>query len=155
MHEESARLFIGSVATHFTASLSGDNPPRLVFHFTSPVNPTVATEPGALRMTFSREPASRPGLADSHLREQGDSVCHLQREQWRCGRHGECLYPGDGQFQQRWTHDDYRSHAGRRAELPTPPASRNGIGTRTARSDRDDSHRCPNTGASSRAAILQ
>jgi N-acetylmuramoyl-L-alanine amidase len=60
LHEESARLFIGSVATHFTASLSGNNPPRLVFHFTAPVNPTVATEPGALRMTFSREPLVAP-----------------------------------------------------------------------------------------------
>jgi len=60
LHEESGRLFIGSVATHFTASLSADNPPRLVFHFTAPVNPTVATEPGALRMTFAREPLVAP-----------------------------------------------------------------------------------------------
>jgi N-acetylmuramoyl-L-alanine amidase len=62
LHEESARLFIGSVATHFTASLSmsADSAPRLIFHFTAPVNPTVATEPGALRMTFSREPLVAP-----------------------------------------------------------------------------------------------
>lgn len=60
LHEESGRLFIGSVATHFTASLTADNPPRLVFHFTAPVNPSVATEPGALRMTFSREPVVAP-----------------------------------------------------------------------------------------------
>src|SRR5580658_6267212 len=60
LHEASGRLFIGSVATHFTASLSADNPPRLIFHFTAPVNPTVATEPGALRMTFSREPLVAP-----------------------------------------------------------------------------------------------
>src|ERR1700733_10781255 len=60
LHEESGRLFIGSVATHFTASLTANNPPRLVFHFTAPVNPTVATEPGALRMTFSREPLVAP-----------------------------------------------------------------------------------------------
>ena len=60
LHEESNRLFIGSVATHFTASLSGDNPARLVLHFSSPVNPTVATEPGSLRMTFSREPVVAP-----------------------------------------------------------------------------------------------
>jgi len=60
LHEESGRLFIGSVATHFTASLTADNPPRLVFHFTSPVNPSIATEPGALRMTFSREPLVAP-----------------------------------------------------------------------------------------------
>ena len=44
LHEESGRLFIGSVATHFTA----------------PVNPSVSTEPGALRMTFSREPLVAP-----------------------------------------------------------------------------------------------
>lgn len=60
LHEQSGRLFIGSVATHFTASLSADNPPRLIFHFTAPVNPMVATEPGALRMTFSREPLVAP-----------------------------------------------------------------------------------------------
>jgi len=60
LHEDSDRLFIGSVATHFTASLAGDNPPRLVFHFTAPVNPSVATEPGSLRMTFSREPVVSP-----------------------------------------------------------------------------------------------
>jgi N-acetylmuramoyl-L-alanine amidase len=60
LHEDSGRLFIGSVATHFTASLTGDNPPRLVFNFTAPVNPTVATEPGALRMTFSHEPVVAP-----------------------------------------------------------------------------------------------
>jgi N-acetylmuramoyl-L-alanine amidase len=60
LHEDSDRLFIGSVATHFTATLSAANPPRLVFHFSSPVNPTVAAEPGALRMTFSREPLVSP-----------------------------------------------------------------------------------------------
>jgi N-acetylmuramoyl-L-alanine amidase len=58
LHEDSGRLFIGSVATHFTASLSADN--RLVFNFTAPVNPTVAAEAGALRMTFSREPLVAP-----------------------------------------------------------------------------------------------
>ncbi len=60
LHEDSSRLFIGSVATHFTATLSADNPPRLVFHFSAPVNPMIATEPGALRMTFSREPVVAP-----------------------------------------------------------------------------------------------
>ncbi len=58
LHEDSGRLFIGSVATHFTASLSGES--RLVFNFTSPVSPMVATEPGALRMTFSHEPVVAP-----------------------------------------------------------------------------------------------
>jgi N-acetylmuramoyl-L-alanine amidase len=40
--------------------LSGDNPPKLVFHFTAPVNPTIATDAGVLRMTFSREPLVGP-----------------------------------------------------------------------------------------------
>jgi len=60
LHEDSSRLFIGSVATHFTASLSGENATRLVFNFTAPVNPMIATEPGKLRMTFSREPLVAP-----------------------------------------------------------------------------------------------
>jgi N-acetylmuramoyl-L-alanine amidase len=58
LHEDSGRLFIGSVATHFTASLAADN--RLVFNFTAPVNPSIATDAGSLRMTFSREPLVAP-----------------------------------------------------------------------------------------------
>jgi N-acetylmuramoyl-L-alanine amidase len=57
-------LFIGSVATHFTASLASDNPPRLVFNFTSPVNPTIATDAGGIRMTFSREPIVAPASSN-------------------------------------------------------------------------------------------
>jgi len=60
LHEDAGRLFIGSVATHFTASLASYNPPRLVFNFTSPVNPTIATDAGGIRMTFSREPIVAP-----------------------------------------------------------------------------------------------
>jgi N-acetylmuramoyl-L-alanine amidase len=60
LHPESARLFIGSVGTHFTASVAPDDASRLVLHFTAPVNPTIATEPGKLRMTFSRDPLIAP-----------------------------------------------------------------------------------------------
>jgi N-acetylmuramoyl-L-alanine amidase len=60
LHEDAGRLFVGSVGTHFTASLAGDNPPKLVFNFTSPVSPAVSTEPGTLRMTFSRDPLVAP-----------------------------------------------------------------------------------------------
>jgi N-acetylmuramoyl-L-alanine amidase len=60
LHEVSDRLFIGSVATHFTAVLSGDDPPKLIFRFSAPVNPTIATEAGQVRMTFSREPLVGP-----------------------------------------------------------------------------------------------
>jgi N-acetylmuramoyl-L-alanine amidase len=60
MHEESDRLFIGSIATHFTASVPPDDPSRLIFHFTAPVNPAVATEAGKLRLTFRHEPLTSP-----------------------------------------------------------------------------------------------
>jgi len=60
LHEAPGRLFIGNVGTHFTASLAGDNPPRLILHFTAPVNPIIATDQGVLRMTFSREPLVSP-----------------------------------------------------------------------------------------------
>ncbi|MGA7908097.1 MAG: hypothetical protein WCA16_11880, partial [Candidatus Sulfotelmatobacter sp.] len=60
LHEDSGRLFVGSVATHFTASVAEDNPSQLVFHFTAAVNPTVASEPGRLHLTFIREPLVAP-----------------------------------------------------------------------------------------------
>jgi N-acetylmuramoyl-L-alanine amidase len=60
-NEAARRLFIGNVATHFTAQLSHTTPPRLVMNFTSPVNPSISTEPGRLRMVFSREPIVAPG----------------------------------------------------------------------------------------------
>ena len=60
LHEESNRLFIGNIATHFTASISPNDPSHLVFHFTAPVNPTIASEPGNLRLTFRREPLTAP-----------------------------------------------------------------------------------------------
>ena len=60
-HESSRRLFIGNVAVHFTAQVNRTNPPTLVMNFTAPVNPTIATEPGKLRMVFTREPLVPPG----------------------------------------------------------------------------------------------
>jgi N-acetylmuramoyl-L-alanine amidase len=60
-NEASRRLLIGSVATHFTAQLNRTTPLRLVMNFTSPVNPTIATEPGKLHMAFNREPIVAPG----------------------------------------------------------------------------------------------
>ena len=60
-HESSRRLFIGNVAVHFTAQVNKTDPPTLVMNFTSPVNPMIATEPGKLRMVFTREPLVAPG----------------------------------------------------------------------------------------------
>jgi len=60
LREESVRLFVGNIASHFTASIASDDPSRLVFRFTAPVNPSVATEPGAVHMTFRHEPLTGP-----------------------------------------------------------------------------------------------
>jgi len=60
-HESARRLFIGDVATHVTAQIENTNPARLALNFSSPVNPTISTEPGKLRMVFSRDPVVAPG----------------------------------------------------------------------------------------------
>jgi len=59
-HENSRRLFVGNVAVHFTAQIKG-TPAALVMEFSSPVNPSIATEPGKLKMVFSHEPLVPPG----------------------------------------------------------------------------------------------
>lgn len=60
-HEASRRLFIGNVSVHFTAQIRKVPVPVLVMEFSTPVNPTIATEPGRLRMVFTREPLVPPG----------------------------------------------------------------------------------------------
>ena len=60
-HESSRRMFIGNVAIHFTAQVGKENPSSLVMEFTSPVNPTISTEPGKVRMVFNREAVVPPG----------------------------------------------------------------------------------------------
>ncbi len=60
MHEDSGRLFVGSVATHFTASLAAGGSGKLVFNFTSPVNPAVTNDPGSVRLMFMRDPVVAP-----------------------------------------------------------------------------------------------
>jgi N-acetylmuramoyl-L-alanine amidase len=60
-HENSRRLFVGDVAVHFTAQVNKSATPALVMNFTSPVNPSISTEPGRLKMVFSHEPLVPPG----------------------------------------------------------------------------------------------
>ncbi len=52
----SQRVLIGNVAEHFTADLKKGNPSRLLLGFPAPVNPTIATQPGSVRLTFKRDP---------------------------------------------------------------------------------------------------
>jgi N-acetylmuramoyl-L-alanine amidase len=56
LHAAPRRLFIGNVQVRYTLELHKDNPSRLLLGFSSPVNPSIATEPGRVRLTFRREP---------------------------------------------------------------------------------------------------
>jgi N-acetylmuramoyl-L-alanine amidase len=60
-HSTARRLFIRQDGTTYTAQLNGGNPAKLVLNFSSPVNPKIATEPGKLRMTFTRDPVIASG----------------------------------------------------------------------------------------------
>ncbi|HXP46530.1 MAG TPA: N-acetylmuramoyl-L-alanine amidase [Terriglobales bacterium] len=51
-HEAGRRLFLGGVATHFTTD-PRENGLRL--NFSAPVNPLIGTEPGKLKMSFTRD----------------------------------------------------------------------------------------------------
>ncbi|MGZ4790097.1 MAG: N-acetylmuramoyl-L-alanine amidase [Terriglobales bacterium] len=61
LRENSRRLFVGDVSTTYSAEISKNAPNKLVLHFSSPVNPTVSTEPGRVRLTFTRDPVIASG----------------------------------------------------------------------------------------------
>jgi len=60
-HESARRLFVGDVGIQISFQLDASNPPRLALNFSAPVNPTISTEPGKLRMVFKRDPVVSPG----------------------------------------------------------------------------------------------
>src|SRR5580658_4748195 len=60
-HESARRLFVGDVGIQASFRLEASNPPRLLLNFSAPVNPTISTEPGKLRMVFRRDPVVSPG----------------------------------------------------------------------------------------------
>jgi N-acetylmuramoyl-L-alanine amidase len=59
--ESARRLFIGTEGIQPSFRLDAGNPPRLLLNFSAPVNPTISTEPGQLRMVFKRDPVVSPG----------------------------------------------------------------------------------------------
>jgi N-acetylmuramoyl-L-alanine amidase len=61
--ESARRLFVGEVGIQVSFQLDATNPPRLNLNFSGPVNPTISTEPGKLRMVFKRDPVVSPGSA--------------------------------------------------------------------------------------------
>lgn len=71
LRENSRRLFVGDVSTTYSAELQKGTPTRLLLRFSAPVNPTVATETGRIRLTFSREPLQ---LSGANTQPYDDSV---------------------------------------------------------------------------------
>jgi len=59
--ESARRLFVGDVGIQISFQLDTNTPPRLAVNFSAPVNPTISTEPGKLRMVFKRDPVVSPG----------------------------------------------------------------------------------------------
>jgi len=59
--EGARRLFLGAVGIQIGFQLDASDPPRLALNFSGPVNPTISTEPGKLRMVFKRDPVVSPG----------------------------------------------------------------------------------------------
>ena len=59
--ESARRLFVGDVGIQISFQLDASTPPRLALNFSAPVNPTISTEPGKLRMVFKRDPVVSPG----------------------------------------------------------------------------------------------
>jgi N-acetylmuramoyl-L-alanine amidase len=60
-HESARRLFIGDVGIRPSFQLESAPQPRLALNFSGPVNPTISTEPGKLRMVFKRDALVSPG----------------------------------------------------------------------------------------------
>lgn len=61
LHQESQRLFIGGSETRYSLDLRKGTPSRLLIGFSSPVNPTIATEPGYVHLKFQRAPVVSSG----------------------------------------------------------------------------------------------
>jgi N-acetylmuramoyl-L-alanine amidase len=82
LREDSRRLFIGDTSTTYTQELQKGTASRLILHFSAPVNPSIATEPGRVRMTFVREPLvasgaqsfDDPGIRSSEFSEHNGAA---------------------------------------------------------------------------------
>jgi N-acetylmuramoyl-L-alanine amidase len=54
-HRDSRRLFLGGAGVRYSAEFQKAAAPQLTLDFSAPVNPSISTEHGALRMTFTRD----------------------------------------------------------------------------------------------------
>lgn len=62
--EGGRRLIIAGVSNEFSAELQA-NPSRLLLHFSRPVNPSIASEPGHVRLTFTKDPVTAPAATQT------------------------------------------------------------------------------------------
>ncbi len=69
-HESGRRLFIGNVGIQPSFHLESGLQPRLTVNFSTPVNPTISTEPGRLRMVFKRDPVVSPASEQTSFTDQ-------------------------------------------------------------------------------------
>ncbi len=54
-HRDSRRLFLAGAGVRYSAEFQVAAAPQLTLSFSAPVNPSISTEHGALRMTFTRD----------------------------------------------------------------------------------------------------
>jgi N-acetylmuramoyl-L-alanine amidase len=61
LHVNSRRLFISETGIIYTAEMNKGSPGKLTLNFSRPVNPSISTEPGKLKMSFVRDPLLASG----------------------------------------------------------------------------------------------
>lgn len=69
-HDTARRLFLGGAATRFTTDFGQG---KLSVNFSAPVNPLISTEPGKLKMSFTRDPV----VSASYLLRQENPLVSL------------------------------------------------------------------------------
>lgn len=69
-HPGGRRLFVGDVGIQPSFQIESGPQSRLVVNFNAPVNPTISTEPGRVRMLFKRDPVVSPGSQSISFTDQ-------------------------------------------------------------------------------------
>lgn len=77
-HVNSRRLFISEPGITYAAEMSKSTPGKLVLNFSRPVNPTIATEPGKLRMSFLRDPVLASGPETQSFNDKSITSANFQ-----------------------------------------------------------------------------
>jgi N-acetylmuramoyl-L-alanine amidase len=78
LHVNSRRLFISEPGITYAMEMSKSTPGKLVLNFSRPVNPTIATEPGKLRMSFLRDPVLASGPETQSFNDKSITAANYQ-----------------------------------------------------------------------------